>query len=79
MRTRVQRWGNSLALRIPKAFAAETRLQQDSLVEFSLVNGTLVVSAVPEPMLPLAQLLEGVTAANRPEFGTGSPVGQEAW
>ena len=80
MRTRVQRWGNSLALRIPKAFAAETRLQQDSLVEFSLVNGTLVVSAVPEPMLTLEQLLEGVTEANRPgEFGTGAPVGQEAW
>lgn len=80
MRTRVQKWGNSLALRIPKSFAAETRLQQDSVVEVSLVNGTLVVSPVQEPQFTLEQLLADVTPDNRPtEFETWSAVGQEAW
>ena len=80
MRTRVQMWGNSLALRIPKSFAAETRLQQDTVVEVSLVNGTLVVSAVQEPEFTLEQLLAGVTEGNLPaESGTGPAVGQEAW
>ena len=36
MKTRIQKWGNSLALRIPKSFAAETHLEQGTLVEVSL-------------------------------------------
>ena len=42
MKTRIQKWGNSLALRIPKSFAAETHLEQGTLVEVSLQNGTLL-------------------------------------
>ena len=38
MRIRIQKWGNSLALRIPKVFAAEARLEQDKFVEVSLVR-----------------------------------------
>ena len=80
MRTRVQKWGNSLALRIPKSFAAETRLEQDALVDVSLVDGKLVVAPVPAPAFTLELLLEGVTQDNRPrEFATGLAVGQEAW
>ena len=33
MKTRIQKWGNSLALRIPKSFAHEVGLEQDSQVE----------------------------------------------
>ncbi len=33
MKTRIQKWGNSLALRIPKSFAVETGLDQDVLVD----------------------------------------------
>ena len=39
MKTRVQKWGNSLALRIPKSFAAEAGLHADAAVELSLVEG----------------------------------------
>ena len=39
MKTRIQKWGNSLALRIPKSFAAETHLEQGTLVEVSLHDG----------------------------------------
>ena len=46
MKTRVQKWGNSLALRIPKSFAEEVGLRANSAVELSLVDGALVVQCV---------------------------------
>jgi antitoxin component of MazEF toxin-antitoxin module len=48
IRTRVRKWGNSLALRIPKPFALEVSLSDDSVVDIKVVNGRLVVSCVPE-------------------------------
>ena len=80
MRTRVQKWGNSLALRIPKAFAAQARLEQDVAVEVSLVEGKLLISPILAPEFTLEHLLAGVTPDNRPqEFQTGPAIGQEAW
>lgn len=79
MRTRIQKWGNSLALRIPKSFAAEAHLQQDSQVEVSLVDGRLVVSPV-EPAFTLEHLLAGVTEQNlHREVDTGPATGNEVW
>jgi antitoxin component of MazEF toxin-antitoxin module len=49
MRARVQRWGNRLALRIPKAFATETALEAGSEVELTLDEGRLVVTPVASP------------------------------
>src|SRR5690606_40002453 len=49
MRARVQKWGNSLALRIPKAVAEDTGLEQGSEVEMSLEDGQIVVSPVQRP------------------------------
>lgn len=80
MRTSVQRWGNSLAIRIPKSFAAELHLDQDSEVDLTLVNGQLAVIPVPAPAFTLNELLEGVTEQNmHHEINTGDAVGQEAW
>jgi antitoxin MazE len=80
MKTRVQKWGNSLALRIPKSFAAEAGLRANSAVELSLVDGTLVVEAVTSQPPTLAELLAGVTDDNVPgEWNTGSTVGKESW
>jgi antitoxin MazE len=80
MRTRIQRWGNSLALRIPKPFAAEAGLDQQSEVDVSLVDGALVIRPCPEPALSLEELLSGVTDENlHGEIETGPPVGRESW
>jgi virulence-associated protein VagC len=49
MRARVQRWGNSLALRIPKAFATETGLESGSEVELTLDDGRLIVTPLAPP------------------------------
>lgn len=80
MKTRIQKWGNSLALRIPKSFAVETGLDQDALVDVSLIDGKLIVTPVPQPPITLEQLLAAVTDANRhAEYDTGTAIGDEGW
>lgn len=80
MKTRVQKWGNSLALRIPKAFAAEATLDEGTPVELSLVRGKLVIQALVEEPLSLDDLLRGVTDQNlHGEWHTGPAVGKEVW
>jgi len=80
MKKRVGKWGNSLAIRIPKAFAVEIGLEEDSPVELSLVNGELVVAPKSRTPLRLEQLLEQVTEENmHDEVRTGPAVGREGW
>ena len=64
MRARIRRWGNSLALRIPKAFAEEAFLQDESVVDLKVVNGKLVVASVAEPEVTLDKLLDDVEDHN---------------
>lgn len=80
MKTRVQKWGNSLALRIPRAFAAEAGLQEDTPVELALVEGKLIVQPSAPESLTLDELLRGVTDQNLPgEWDTGPAAGREVW
>jgi len=80
MKTRVQKWGNSLALRIPKSFADEVGLQKETSVEVSLADGKIVVTPVAKRKLTLEQLLSKVTKDNlHHEVDTGSAVGNETW
>lgn len=80
MRTRIRKWGNSLALRIPKPFAKEVGLDRDVAVEVSLEEGRLVVAPIAESPLSLEQLLAGVTEENKHrEVDTGPAMGEEAW
>jgi len=80
MRTRIQKWGNSLALRIPKSYANEAGLQRESAVEVSVVDGQIVIKPVAQPNLTLQQLLAQVTETNlHHEVDTGSVTGKEVW
>jgi antitoxin MazE len=80
MRTRVQKWGNSLALRIPKSFATEVGLCENLAVDLSVTKGRLVVQPLSEEPLSLADLLRGVTDENlHREWDTGPAVGKEIW
>ena len=80
MKVRVRKWGNSLALRIPKSFAAEAGLRENAPVELSLDGGKLIIEPkAPEP-LSLDELLAGVTEENlHGEWDTGPAVGKEVW
>ena len=78
MRAPVRRWGNSLALRIPKALAERSHLAEGTEVELADEGGRLVVTPV-SPSPSLADLLARVTDDNQHgEVGTGPPVRREA-
>ena len=80
MKARIQKWGNSLALRIPKALAEEVHVQRNTQVELSLVNGKIVVEPVKAPAWTLEDLLEGITEENlHLEVESGPSVGKEVW
>jgi len=80
MRTKVQKWGNSLAIRIPKLFAQNIRLRNDDRVELLLKNGKLIISPIIDEEYTLEGLLSGVTADNvHSEIDMGKPVGKEIW
>jgi len=78
--TKVQRWGNSLAVRIPKSFAEEVGLMDGSPVEMRLVDGGLLIEPASARPLSLEELLDRVTEANlHAEVSTGLAQGSEAW
>ena len=80
MEARVQKWGNSLAIRIPKAFANQVGLADMAAVDLSVEGNTLIVTPLQEPELTLADLLARVTPENiHGEVSTGPSVGNEAW
>jgi antitoxin MazE len=80
MNTHVQRWGNSLAIRIPKAFAEETGLQPNDEVEITVRDGQIVVTPRKTKTYTLEELAEKITEENRhDEWDMGPAVGKEVW
>ena len=53
----LQQWGNSLAVRIPAAVARSARFKVGQPVEVSVQDFNVLVKAVGEPKLTLAQKL----------------------
>ena len=79
MLTTIQRWGNSLAVRIPKPFALQTDLGENSEVDISLEGDRIVVSPAPKEW-KLDDLLVGITKRNtHKETSWGDRAGREAW
>ena len=80
MKTKVQKWGNSLAVRIPKPFAEELGLEPHTAVEVTVEDGKLVVSRSQPSSMSLEHLVKGITPDNlHREVDTGTAVGNEAW
>ena len=76
---RVARWGNSLAVRLPKAVAEQAQLQEGVAIDIAVVDGCVTIQRRP-PAYSLDELLEQVTPNNRhDETDWGEPQGAEAW
>ena len=79
MKTQIQKWGNSLAIRIPASFAKEAHLSRDANVDISVRGGELIIAPV-KPIYTLEELLAQVTPDNlHPEQEYGPAVGAEEW
>ena len=82
MEAQIQKWGNSLALRIPKIFAGEVGLKENMPVTIEHVGHQLVITPIiiASPSPRLAALLEQITPDNvHHEIETGPAQGQEIW
>lgn len=80
MRIQIQKWGNSLALRLPKVFASEAKVRQGSAVELSFADGKLILTPISRSSYTLKSLLGRVTKRNlHREEDFGHPAGQETW
>jgi antitoxin MazE len=80
MTTTIQKWGNSLALRLPKALADMARLREGTKVELVPTTEGVLVKAKrkPKPRYVLSELLAGITPDNaHPATNWGPPVGTE--
>ena len=73
----IQKWGNSLALRIPSAVARQLQVENGDAVELKVESGTLTIRAA-KPRYDLAELLKRMSPENRhEEVGWGEAQGHE--
>ncbi len=80
MVTRVQKWGNSLGLRIPRSFAVEARLAEGTAVDVTLEDDRLIVRPVDRPRYRLGDLLKKIDRRKiHSEVKTGRATGREVW
>lgn len=80
MQTKVQKWGNSLALRIPKVLALDAHIKEGSLIDIAVSNGEIVAKPTRKAVFDLKELVRQITPKNvHGEVKTGEPVGRESW
>jgi len=74
----LKKWGNSLALRIPKDIATTLSIEYNSLIELAIVDGMLVLK--PQKKTRLESLVSQINSDNlHHEISTGGSVGNEEW
>ena len=80
MQATVQKWGNSLALRLPKPFTSQINIGEHSLVEIILEENQIIIKPIRAPEVNLDELLAAITPENlHTEISTGKVVGKEVW
>ncbi len=76
----INKGGSPAFLRIPKAFALDAQLENDSFVEISIVEGQIIITPVAAPSWTLEELLAGINKNNlHTEVDTGYAIGNEVW
>jgi antitoxin MazE len=80
MHVRVQKWGNSLAVRIPKPLAEDAEVREGTVLNLAVSEGKVVATPVKKGKASLKQLLAKVTRRNlHSEADFGPSVGREIW
>jgi antitoxin MazE len=79
MRARVSRWGNSLAIRLPKAAAASLQVREGEPVDLVIEGDTLIIRA-KRPRYTLDELVAAMRPEDEPEVldnASAPPLGDE--
>jgi antitoxin MazE len=80
MHVRVQKWGNSLAVRIPKPLAEDAEVKEGTVLNLAVSEGKVVATPVERKKQSLKQLLAKITRKNlHAEVDSGPSVGREIW
>jgi antitoxin MazE len=76
----VAKWGNSLAIRIPRMVAEQVDVTEGTEITFTVSGNSIVITPKKRKKYTLDELLEGMTPEKfHPEFETGNTVGNEDW
>ena len=74
----IAKWGNSLAIRIPKAVAEQANITEGTGIDLSVEGNNIIITPQKRKKYTLDELLEGMTTDKfHPEFETGNAVGNE--
>ncbi len=76
MRARVSKWGNSLAIRLPKAAAESIGVGEGETVDLAIEGEALIIRSA-RPRYRLEDLVGDITPDNQPESFDGPPTGEE--
>ncbi len=80
MHVRVQKWGNSLAVRLPKPLAEDAEVKEGTVLNLAVSEGKVVATRVEKKKQSLKQLLAQITRKNlHAEVDSGPSVGREIW
>ena len=80
MNATIQKWGNSLALRIPKTVARDVQLENGSQVNLAVQDGKVIIEPARTAKYRLNDLLNGISKKNvHRSVNTGPAVGREVW
>lgn len=79
MKTTIQKWGNSLAIRIPKSITKDSKVSEGSNIDILVENGKIILSPGRKEY-SLKELLKNITNENiHSEISTGDQTGGEIW
>jgi antitoxin MazE len=79
MKTTVKKWGNSLAIRIPKNISEDTMVAEGSNIDIMVEKGKIILSPSKKEY-SLKELLKNISNKNiHSEISTGNHVGGEIW
>lgn len=80
MKTTAQKWGNSLAIRVPKSVAMQVGLKAQDDLEIEVQDGNVVLKPQLRRVYRLDDLVKRITPKNlHSEIDTGASIGREVW
>lgn len=80
METTIQKWGNSLGVRLPKQVVKKLALQEGTRVEVREEKKAVIISPASQAKISLKERLKLITPENsHEEIDWGSPQGKEVW
>ena len=78
MKTTAQKWGNSMAVRVPKDIAERAGIKIKDSIDIEVVDGNIVLTPRHICEYRLDELVKGITQQNlHDELDFGEPVGRE--